>query len=120
MAFDPGAFSFDDPGADRLMRVFLDLRDYSTEVSAILNRFMGRVRITGQGSLRPLLDSDAVNPIPLLDDSIRKWTRPARRRDITMRRGGDTRRSDIQRLLRGDGAALAEVFDNLIENAQKF
>ena len=102
---------------DRLKGLVADLREFSVAVEMILDRFTGRIRLHGEGSLRPQLNFSQVDPVKILSDSVRKLARHAARREIQLK---PPTPHTPPLLFEADPDALSEVFDNLIENAVKF
>jgi signal transduction histidine kinase len=101
----------------RLRELAADLRDFSNEVGSIFDRFTGRVRLQGHSFLRPQLNFSRIDPIKIIEGSARKLARSASRRRIRIEPAPVI---TPPALIEGDPEALAEVFDNLVENAVKF
>jgi signal transduction histidine kinase/sugar phosphate isomerase/epimerase len=101
----------------RLRELVADLRDFSNEAGSILDRFTGRVRLQSHGSLRPQLNFSRIDPIKIIEESVRKLSRSAVRRKIRIVPPASITPAP---LIEGDPEAFSEVFDNLIENAVKF
>jgi signal transduction histidine kinase/sugar phosphate isomerase/epimerase len=102
---------------EQLREVVRDLEDDSNRVDAVLDRFTGFVRVEAEeAALRPQLNFAVVDVAEIIEGSVRKWTRAAARRQISIKKVGLDRPIHLE----GDSDALTEVFDNLVENAVKF
>jgi signal transduction histidine kinase/sugar phosphate isomerase/epimerase len=101
----------------RLRELVSDLRDFSTEAGMILERLTGRIRVNVIGSLRPQLTISRVAPITIIEESVRKLSGNAARRGVQIEHPLALGPPVV---IEADPDALAEVFDNLLENAVKF
>jgi signal transduction histidine kinase/sugar phosphate isomerase/epimerase len=101
----------------RLRDLVADLHDFSGEAGSILDRFTGRVRLEGAATLRPQMNFSRIDPIKIMEESVRKLSRSAARRQIRI---VSAQAISPPALIEADPEALAEVFNNLVENAVKF
>jgi signal transduction histidine kinase/sugar phosphate isomerase/epimerase/ligand-binding sensor protein len=94
-----------------------ELKDHADSAARIIQRFTGRVRIAGTAELRDQYRFREANPAYLLRRSTERFQYSARKRKIEFR---GLHSLEGQWQTECDPDAVAELWDNLVDNAIKF